>query len=66
MCPYRKYHGHANRHIYARKNLVIVFLTCSATRLCHMCPRCSFYIMPLHLWQFHHLALGNRKAVVNR
>ena len=27
-----------------------------------MRPRCSFYIMPLHPWQVHHLALGNRKG----
>ena len=48
--------------IYARKNVVIASPTCSATRLCHMRPRCSFFIMPLHPWQFHHLALGNRKG----
>ena len=27
-----------------------------------MRPTCSFYIMPLHPSQFHHLALGNRKG----
>ena len=27
-----------------------------------MRPSCSFIIMPLHPWQFHHLALGNRKG----
>ena len=37
-------------------------LTCSATRLCHVRRRCSFYIIPLHPWQFHHLALGNHKG----
>ena len=47
---------------WARKNTVIASLTYSATCLCHMCPRCSFYIMPLHPWQFHHLSLGNRKG----
>ena len=26
-----------------------------------MRPRCFFYIMPLHPWRFHHLALGNCK-----
>ena len=33
--------------IYTRKNAVITCLTCSATRLCHVPPRFSFYIMPL-------------------
>ena len=27
-----------------------------------MRPTCFFYIMLLHPWQFHHLALGNRKG----
>ena len=54
--------GHANRLIYVRKNAIIASLTCGATRLCHMRPKYSFYIMPLHPWQFHHLALGNRKG----
>ena len=27
-----------------------------------MRPGCSFCILPLHPWQFHHLALGNRKG----
>ena len=27
-----------------------------------MRPKCSFFIMPLHPWQLHHLALGNRKG----
>ena len=49
----------ANRRIYARKNAVIASPTCSATRLCHVRGRYSFYIMPLHPWQFQHLALGN-------
>ena len=26
-----------------------------------MRPTCFFFIMPLHPWQYHHLALGNRK-----
>ena len=31
-----------------------------------MRPKCSFYPMPLHPWQFHHLALGNCKGLGER
>ena len=48
------------------KNAVIASPTFSAMRLCHVHPRCSFCITPLHPWLFHHLAVGNRKGRGNR
>ena len=36
-------------------------------RACATCvPGVLSFILPLHLWQFHHLALGNRKGCGER